>query len=110
MFEGIKAIVFDLDETLTNGYDPEIGSFVDIHFYSWLEAARELGIEMNEEIYSSKVRGKANYKIDALFDELYGREDGPAFSSIKEPIYIEKMIPSCWKGRTRLFKRSFPFC
>jgi len=90
--EKFSGVVFDLDETLTNGLDPMTGETVDIHFVSWKQASKELDVEITEEVYQKQIRGKANYIIDDWFANEFDRE-GFKVSSVKEPIYINEAIP-----------------
>jgi|GEM_PF-4505196 len=88
-----QGVIFDLDETLTNGFDEEKQQVVDIHYLSWVHATKKLGLELSRETHQKNIRGHSSQKINAWFIEHYGLEPDTDVHSHKLDVYINQIIP-----------------
>ncbi len=77
----LKAVIFDLDGTLTDSDK--------VHFRVFQDFFAKKGIDLNRDIYRKKISGRQNAAILADFLPQLSAEEGEAFSAKKEENFRE---------------------
>lgn len=75
----LKAVIFDLDGTLTNSDK--------VHFQVFQDFFAKHGIELNQSLYKTKVSGRQNADILADFLPDLPKQEAEAFSDRKEATF-----------------------
>ncbi len=78
----LKAILFDLDGTLTNT-DP-------LHFKIWQELLREQGVEMDHQTYKVQISGRQNPEIIEDLLPHFSALESEQFAEYKERLFREQ--------------------
>jgi len=78
----LKALLFDLDGTLTNT-DP-------VHFRTWKELLRQYGLEIDQSFYRANFSGRMNEAIVRDLLPQLSAEDGKALSWHKEAEFRDR--------------------
>jgi len=89
----VKAVIFDMDETLTFGYDSERREEIDIHYIGWQAVLEDLGKQLSYRQYAKHFRGATNRIIELwLARELDVSED-LRLGDLKEQYYRDQLVP-----------------
>ncbi|MEM6866946.1 MAG: HAD-IA family hydrolase [Cyanobacteria bacterium P01_C01_bin.121] len=78
----LKAVIFDLDGTLTDSDS--------VHFQVFQSLFAERGIVLNKELYKQKISGRQNEAIVADFFPTLSVSEGKRFSEQKEAMFRER--------------------
>ena len=78
----LKAVIFDLDGTLTNSDR--------VHFQVFKDLFAEYGVELDKKTYKEKVSGRQNEAILADFLPDLPKEEAAAFSDKKEAAFRDR--------------------
>ena len=78
----LKAVIFDLDGTLTNSDK--------VHYQVFQDFFAQHGITLNHTLYREKISGRQNSAILADFLPQLSAEEGNTFSHEKEAVFREK--------------------
>lgn len=89
----LKAVIFDLDDTLVHGYDERAAAPIDLHFLSWRAVLGELGIEFTAEFHDTRMKGKTNAACEEILHRALGCEPGIAIAERKEAYYRRTLVP-----------------
>lgn len=68
----IKAVIFDMDETLTIGFDADRNEEIDIHFLSWQAVLKNAGHTLPYSEYGAHLRGATNRVSEQWLLQRFG--------------------------------------
>ncbi len=92
-------VIFDLDETLVHGIDPDTARPLDLHFLSWRAVLAKSGFDLDYADFLSCMRGHTN---DACLSYLVGRFGVSPDKRLylrKERYYRTQALPRCLRWR-----------
>lgn len=88
----IKAVIFDMDETLTIGFDADRNEEIDIHFLSWQAVLKDTGHTLSFSEYASNIRGATNRVSEQWLLERFGFPLEARLADTKEAWYRDHLI------------------
>lgn len=88
----IKAVIFDMDETLTIGYDADRNEEIDIHYLSWQAVLEKTGNVLPLSHYGRHLRGATNRVSEQWLLEQFGCPLEERLGDVKEAYYRDRLI------------------
>ncbi len=89
----LKAVVFDLDDTLVHGLDPATGEELDLHRMSWLEILGSRGLALGPDEYLERMKGHTNAACEAFLQQRFGVDADGNLAAAKERYYRDNLLP-----------------
>ncbi len=89
----LKAVVFDLDDTLVHGLDPDTGEELDLHRMSWLEVLASRGLALSGDEYLERMKGHTNAACEAFLQRRFGVDADGSLAAAKERYYRDNLLP-----------------
>lgn len=88
----IRAVIFDMDETLTIGYDPDRDKEIDIHYLSWQAVLEKTGHVLSWSLYGRHLRGATNRVSEQWLLEQFGCPLEERLGDVKEAYYRDQLV------------------
>ncbi len=89
----LKAVVFDLDDTLVHGLDPDTGEELDLHRMSWIEVLGSRGLTLDPDEYLERMKGHTNAACEAYLQQRFGVDADGDLAAAKERYYRDRLLP-----------------
>lgn len=88
----IRAVIFDMDETLTIGFDADRNEEIDIHHVSWQAVLKNIGHTLPFSEYAAHLRGATNRVSEQWLQQRFGCPLEARLGDTKEAWYRDHLV------------------